>query len=145
MSARTDDERDDGLRHYDRRILKSSSEQTPPTHGPSTCLALSEACTNVITHAATEDEYEVQVRVDDQKCVISVKNTGNGFDAGQVTGIMPDPDSARGRGVAIMHALMDTVDFNSDSDGGTVVRLARNLTLRADAPVGLRDLRRRST
>ncbi len=43
-------------------------------------LALSEACTNVISHATTDDKYDVQVRVDDQQCVTSVHNAGNGFD-----------------------------------------------------------------
>ena len=99
-------------------------------------LALSEACTNVIEHASTDDEYEVQVRVDDQQCEISVRNAGSDFDAAALTGLMPDPRSATGRGVAIMHALMDSVDFTSDPQGGTIVRLVRALTVRDDGPMG---------
>src|SRR5437870_9265829 len=45
------------------------------------CLALSEACTNVIDHAVIDDEYEVRLQVDEERCVLSVKNTGPGFDA----------------------------------------------------------------
>ena len=73
-------------------------------------LALSEACTNVISHAITDDEYDVQVRVDDQQCVTSVHNAGNGFDDEKLIGTMCDPHSATRRGVAIVHAVMDRVE-----------------------------------
>lgn len=107
-------------------------------------LAVSEACTNVVQHAATEDEYEVAVRVDDSRCTISVKNTGGGFDAAALAGTMPDPDSPRGRGVAIMRTLMDGIDFTSTQEAGTIVNLVRNLTFRADGPLAgaRRPLRR---
>lgn len=105
------------------------------------CLALSEAGTNVIQHAALEDEYEVRVQIDEQHCAISVKNTGNGFDAAALQGVMPDPSSPRGRGVAIMRTLMDQVDFDSGVGTGTIVHLVKTLTVQPD---GLLDrLRRR--
>ena len=108
-------------------------------------LALSEACTNVIDHASTDDEYEVQVRVEDEQCAISVKNTGTGFDAAGLSGAIPDPHSARGRGVAIMRAVMDTVDFDSDPEAGTIVHLVRALIMRNDAPMGRLGRRPRPT
>ncbi|MCA1710022.1 MAG: ATP-binding protein [Actinobacteria bacterium] len=61
-------------------------------------LALSEACTNVVEHAAADDEYEVRLEVDETRCAISVKNTGIGFDATALAGVMPDGNSPRGRG-----------------------------------------------
>jgi serine/threonine-protein kinase RsbW len=97
-------------------------------------LAISEACTNVIDHATSEDEYEVQIHVDDEHCSISVKNTGVGFDASSLAGMMPDPASARGRGVAIMRAVMDTVEFRSSPRSGSIVHLVRNLNIRGDGP-----------
>lgn len=98
-------------------------------------LALSEACTNVVEHAHDADEYEVRIEVDDQRCAISVANTGNGFDADDLHGVMPGPDSPRGRGVAIMQALMDHVEFRSEPAAGTVVRLVKTLRFRPDAPL----------
>jgi serine/threonine-protein kinase RsbW len=98
-------------------------------------LALSEACTNVIQHASSGDDYEVTVQVDAQHCAISVKNTGLGFDAAALTGIMPHDDSPRGRGVAIMHAVMDVADFESSPESGTIVRLVRELTVREGSPL----------
>lgn len=99
------------------------------------CLALSEACTNVIDHAAADDEYEVRLQVDDERCAISVKNTGNGFDAASLSGVMPDGDSARGRGVAIMGAVMDHVDFVSEPETGTIVHLVKRLDVDAGGPL----------
>jgi serine/threonine-protein kinase RsbW len=105
-------------------------------------LALSEACTNVIDHAAADDEYEVRLEVNERECVISVTNTGIGFDATSLAGQMPDGSSARGRGVAIMQALMDRVEFRSEPVRGTIVQLVKTLALDADAPI--ERLRRRS-
>jgi serine/threonine-protein kinase RsbW len=98
-------------------------------------LALSEACTNVIEHATVHDEYEVRVVVDDDRCAISVKNTGNGFEAGGLEGVMPDARAARGRGMAIMRAVMDQVDFTSEPEAGTIVHLVKRLSVRDDGPM----------
>lgn len=98
-------------------------------------LALSEACTNVIDHATAHDAYEVQVRVDDQRCGISIVNTGEGFDAAGLVGAMPDTSSPRGRGVAIMRAVMDGVELRSEPTGGTVVHLVKRLQFTRDAPI----------
>lgn len=107
------------------------------------CLALSEACTNVIDHAAVDDEYEIRLQVDEQRCAISVKNTGNGFDATSLSGVMPGIDSARGRGVAIMKAVMDRVDFASEPETGTIVHLVKGLSFDGHGP--LARLRRSAT
>lgn len=104
-------------------------------------LALSEACNNVVDHATVDDEYEVRVEVDEQQCAVIVKNTGTGFDAAGLEGIMPDVNSARGRGVAIMRALMDRVEFRSEPEEGDIVHLVKSLEVGEDAP--LQRLRRR--
>jgi serine/threonine-protein kinase RsbW len=93
-------------------------------------LALSEACTNVIEHAHATDEYEVRVQVDDDRCEISVKNAGDGFDFAALEGQMPGGESARGRGVAIMRAVMDQVRFSSEPREGTIVHLVKQLDVR---------------
>lgn len=92
-------------------------------------LALSEACTNVLDHAADEDEYEVRLEVDDHQCVISVKNNAGDFDSSNLGNTLPDDSSPRGRGVAIMRAVMDHVELTSEPSIGTIVRLVKTLSL----------------
>jgi serine/threonine-protein kinase RsbW len=106
------------------------------------CLALSEAWTNVIEHAGADDEYEVRLEVDDDRRAISVINTGTGFDADALTGVMSPVESARGRGVAIMRAVMDDVQFTSEPESGTIVHLVKQLDIDEDG--ALARLRRRS-
>ena len=86
-------------------------------------LALSEACTNVVDHAVAGDEYEVRLQIDEQSCIISVTNTGPGFDAEALDDVMPDPSSARGRVWQSCRRFMDQVDFRSESEAGTMVYL----------------------
>jgi serine/threonine-protein kinase RsbW len=98
-------------------------------------LALSEAATNVVQHAGDDDEYEVRIEIDEERCVISVSNAGSGFDAESLSGTLPDDDSPSGRGVAIMRAVMDHVAFTSEPEAGTIVHLVKQLSFEPDAPV----------
>ena len=101
------------------------------------CLGLSEAGTNVIDHAGPDDEYEVRLQIDEDICAISVTNTGEGFDATALRNEMPSPSSPRGRGVAIMQAVMDRVAFSSEPpDAGTIVRLVKRLSIEPKGPLG---------
>lgn len=90
-------------------------------------LAISEACTNVIEHADDDDEYEVRLEIQDQVCEIKVIDRGHGFDAASLSRSFPAPDSARGRGIALMHALVDHIHFDSQPERGTVVHLIKEL------------------
>lgn len=105
-------------------------------------IALSEACTNVIEHATADDEYEVRLQVDEERCAISVINAGGGFDAGSLRGVMPDGSSARGRGVALMRALMDRVELTSEPETGTIVHLVKRLSVDPNAPLARLRLHR---
>jgi serine/threonine-protein kinase RsbW len=98
-------------------------------------LALSEACTNVIDHAAASDQYEVRLQVDERHCAISVVNPGSGIDFRSLAGAMPDESSPRGRGVAIMRAVMDGVDFTSEPETGTLVHLVKALSADPGGPL----------
>jgi serine/threonine-protein kinase RsbW len=91
-------------------------------------VALSEACTNVLRHAGTEDEYEVEVEVDDRSCRITVSYTGKGFVPAvrsEGGGVLP---SEGGRGIKLMHALADDLHFETNVPG-TVVELRKTLEL----------------
>ncbi|WP_113703125.1 ATP-binding protein [Nonomuraea lactucae] len=88
-------------------------------------LMLSEACSNVIRHAASSDEYTVSAGVVDDLCVIKVVDTGNGFDADLVR--EAPPGAEHGRGIQIMKALADDIRFTNRREHGAVVSLEKRL------------------
>jgi serine/threonine-protein kinase RsbW len=93
-------------------------------------LALTEACTNVLDHAAgTADDYEVSVEINETKCEIRVIDSGEGFaDMGFPSADLP-PSAESGRGILLMKALVDNVKFLSRPEQGTVVHLEKMLDL----------------
>jgi serine/threonine-protein kinase RsbW len=101
-------------------------------------LALTEAVTNVLVHASeTDDDYEVDIQVNHATCEIRVRDAGRGFDhdaltdgAGDVGGGV---SAERGRGIALMRAVVDNVSFTSQPEAGTVVHLVKKLSLEDDA------------
>lgn len=94
-------------------------------------LAVTEACTNVLKHAAgTGDDYEVTVVVAEDDCVIRVIDTGSGFDHESVDHTAQAESTAEnGRGVFLMAALVDGLKFTSKPEEGTVVHLEKKLQL----------------
>jgi len=98
-------------------------------------LALSEACTNVIEHADTDNDYEVRLEVEDDTCSIRVIDTGTVLDPRTLARVMPHPSSLRGRGVALMTALTDSIAFENHPEEGTIVHLVKNLELDAHGPL----------
>jgi serine/threonine-protein kinase RsbW len=102
---------------------------------PSRCiddirLVLSEACTNAIQHADSDDGYEVRLVVDEGTCTIEVHDAGRQFDLTRRDRQMAPVDARRGRGLAIMDDLTDEMDFTSDPVTGNTVRLAKHLVSR---------------
>src|SRR4051812_1542251 len=98
-------------------------------------IALTEACTNVLDHAAQGDEYEVVAGLDDSRCVIEVIDTGRGFDAEQLGHGEADPTSEQGRGIQLIRALVDRVHFRSRPEAGMIVHLEKDLKFEAGSPL----------
>jgi serine/threonine-protein kinase RsbW len=94
-------------------------------------LATSEACTNVIEHAQTARDFEVDACIDEGQCVLKIVDQGRGFR--DVPNRQADPDDESGRGINIMRALVDDVDFDSTPGQGTVVSLHKRLTWQDEA------------
>ena len=97
-------------------------------------LALTEACTNVLDHSAGEQEYEVSAGIDGTRCVIEVVDRGAvGFDGAATGHGTADVTAESGRGVQLMRALVDRVEFSSHASEGTVVHLEKQLVFPAGA------------
>lgn len=98
-------------------------------------LAVTEACTNVLTHAQAEDEYEVSVQIDDARCEIRISDAGEGFE-GSSKGFEVSAGTAEsGRGIFLMRALVDELHFVSEPEQGTVVHLVKSLDVEPGSPL----------
>lgn len=125
-----------------RRLCRGAMEELGVTRACLTnvALAVTEACANVIEHSSDiEDEYEISVTVVDDTCEIRVIDTGRGFDHESLAEAMADTSAERGRGISLMKALVDNVQFESQPQAGTVVRLVKSLELEEASPLRPRD------
>lgn len=86
-------------------------------------LSAQEACNNVIVHSRCGGGIEITARCLDHRVFVEVRDRGRGFDVSHVRPRRtPDPLRTRGRGLFLIHRLMDDVEVHSSSDG-TVVRM----------------------
>ena len=95
-------------------------------------VALSEACANVLRHADADDDYEVRLRVDGETCVIDVVDRGVGVDLDRLGRTDAPVDAEAGRGIQLMRALVDEVEFSHGEPQGTTVSLTKHLDLTED-------------
>ncbi len=94
-------------------------------------MAVREAVTNAVLHGNRQDESKpVEIVFTDagSELVVTVRDQGAGFDPEAVD----DPTAARnllktsGRGILFMRNFMDTVEWSSHPEGGTVVRMTKH-------------------
>jgi len=93
-------------------------------------IALTELVNNAIHHGNKNDSNKtvtVSFEVDDKKISISISDQGAGFSPNAVSDpIHPDNLMAdNGRGIYLVKALMDEVDYNI-SETGTKVTISKN-------------------
>lgn len=120
-----------------RRVLNSSMKTLGVEEDCLTDIeiALTEACTNVLDHATMGDEYEVVAGLDDSSCIIEVIDTGRGFDADRLGHSEADPSAEEGRGIQLIRALVDRVQFRSRPEDGMIVHLEKELQFVAGSPL----------
>ncbi len=90
-------------------------------------LAVTEAVTNVIRHAAV-DAYDVEYRVIGQTVEVTVTDRGGGFRRSDLAG---EPDEQGGFGLTVIENLVDELVLDSKGDG-TRMKMVR----RASGPGG---------
>jgi serine/threonine-protein kinase RsbW len=84
-------------------------------------LAVTEAATNVIRHAAVEN-YEIEYRVLPRAVEITVTDAGGGFNVADLTRA---PDGQGGFGLAVIRDLVDELMLDSTKGGGTRLKMIR--------------------
>ena len=120
-----------------RHITASALEELGVVHEEigDVILALTEAAANVVKHSGADDQYEVHLVIENNTCEIRVVDSGRGFDSDSLGVNMAGPSEERGRGMALMAALVDSVRFESRPEAGTIVHLVKDLSLRPDGPL----------
>ncbi|MDR5658921.1 ATP-binding protein [Serpentinicella sp. ANB-PHB4] len=93
-------------------------------------VAVSEACTNAITHGIKEEEknFEILFQTYDKKIEITVYDKGKGY-LGSNKMEKPDHSELKegGLGVFIIRSLMDQVEFSQNKGNGTIIRMTKFL------------------
>jgi serine/threonine-protein kinase RsbW len=115
------------LRNVAGSLMRSL--EVPEESVDDVAIALSEACGNVIRHAAGTDQYGVVLTVATASCEIEVRDLGPGFDRARMDaaqrGDIDEIEGAEdGRGLRLLQALMDELQFVRDDDT-TRVRLLK--------------------
>ena len=87
-------------------------------------LAVTEAATNVIRHAAVK-HYEVEYRVLPRAVEITVIDSGGGFNVADLTRA---PDGQGGFGLAVIRDLVDELMLDSTEGGGTRLKMVRRVS-----------------
>lgn len=99
-------------------------------------MSVIEAGTNAVQHGHQRDaskNFDVRFLMYPDRLEVEVRDTGKGFDA---SGTVPDVTDAehifdmRGRGIFIMRACCDSVDFRFEP-GGTLCRLVKHRAVAA--------------
>ncbi len=94
-------------------------------------MSVIEAGTNAIQHGHHRDaskKVDVSFMLHPDRLQIEVTDTGEGFDLGSINGDATSPEhllDPRGRGIFIMRACMDSVDFEFSKDR-TLCRLVKS-------------------
>lgn len=120
---------DTGSVPFVRGLCRQALEHlhTEPAVIDEIALALTEACANVVRHAGEQAEYEVEVVIDDRLCRISVVDGGAGFDPAALPEQEERSPLDGGRGLLLMQALVDRLDFRHEADGRHRVTLEKRL------------------
>jgi serine/threonine-protein kinase RsbW len=90
-------------------------------------LALTEACANVVRHAAQADEYAVSIDVYDETCSIDVIDSGRGYDEATLQASMPNPNAEEGRGLHLIRMLAENVRLARHPKRGTIIHFEKRL------------------
>ena len=88
-------------------------------------LCVQEACKNAVRFSGSSKGIDVCVTLEEGVVSAVVRDYGGGFDVTRQTNEAPDPFRESGRGLFLIHALMDRVEILEST--GTEVRMCKAL------------------
>lgn len=107
-------------------VLLLESLEVSPEVSSDIQVAVTEACANVVRHAAGTVAYSVSLAVGPEGCEVEVSDRGPGF-APSAAHDCENADAEAGRGLLLISALVDDLEFLREHDV-TRVRLVKNFT-----------------
>jgi len=117
-----------------------SEHGVPPKAAREVLLAADEAFINAFMHSGdAAGLIEVRAEVGAGRVVVEVRDHGCGFDPRSVdVEAVPDPLATHGRGLFLIHHLMDDVEVQSRKRGaGTRVRMVKGFSRRRTTIAGV--------
>ncbi|WP_256516832.1 ATP-binding protein [Paractinoplanes aksuensis] len=126
MTVRLDLPREAGSVPTVRRLLRSTLAVLHIDHEAQDDLeiAVTEACSNVVRHAAGTEMFEVCLDVAENHCSIDVRDNGPGFDPDKVG---PSQESSEsGRGLELIKALAENVRMHSVTRSGSLIHFEKS-------------------
>ncbi|SDM99151.1 ATP-binding protein [Actinacidiphila guanduensis] len=123
-----------------RRLLMGTMETAgvDPDISFDLSVALTEACANAVEHADSATGYSVTARIEGDCCRIEVADSGPGLPRDRFRHPARPPalrgrHAEHGRGLFLIEALVDHVQFQDRPGHGTVVAFDKVLKWREDA------------
>jgi len=102
-------------------------------------IAVTEACTNAITHADGCDDYQVTVIVHGDQLMVEVADTGVGLAGDAITAELPALNAEGGRGLHVIRACTDRMELRAVRPHGVAIRMIKTLVWTA-APQRVRAM-----
>jgi serine/threonine-protein kinase RsbW len=126
MTVRLDLPREAGSVPAVRRLLRSTLAvlHVDQEAGADLELAITEACANVVDHAAGTESFEVLLEVAEDHCTIDVRDDGVGFDPAAID--PPGASTERGRGLFLIKALAENVRMHSTPRHGSLIHFEKS-------------------
>ncbi|MBV8083003.1 MAG: ATP-binding protein [Candidatus Eremiobacteraeota bacterium] len=90
-------------------------------------LAVAEAYTNCIQHAASDGEVRIECAIHPDKLVIAVHDQGKGFNGAEIAPRKLGEPQERGLGVFLIRTLMDDVSYEVDPRRGTRLTMIKHV------------------
>lgn len=88
-------------------------------------IAVGEACSNAVRHAAPASHYQLKVRLRDASCLVEVADSGPGFDLDS-TPVMPAARALSGRGLPMIAGVADQLEVHRQAPTGTLLRFVKD-------------------
>jgi anti-sigma regulatory factor (Ser/Thr protein kinase) len=94
-------------------------------------MALIEACINAFEHSKSDSNVFIHFLIEEDSLIVKVIDQGIGFDKTKVEipkieNKIGKEERKRGWGLQLIQELMDSVEFESNSDG-TIVTMKKNI------------------